>query len=378
MDTDKGMDRGTDRATDRGTDKGSDDSDGMWLTYAELAAIRRIDRHSAVKLVIRHGWRRQKDNRGVLRIFVPSDWAKGTDKGTDKTPDMGTDGSTDAGTDMSSAISALEASVSSLTARAEAAEKRTDQAEIRADRAETRADQAYSRAELAEKRTDRAEQAMADERNRANHAEHGRDAERASADALRDRLITMQEQLADAHGALQAAEATAARADRAERDKEQAEAGREDERARAGALLDQVQGLVTQLTTLEADARAANDRAWAAGEAAGALREQVARLEQRIESERTRADRAEASAAHERQDFLDAESRTRRELDGVRQRLERTEESGEAAAELHRQVEAAQIAQAEAEADAAELRQAEAARQGRGRWARLRAAWRGG
>jgi hypothetical protein len=59
-------------------------------------------------------------------------------------------------------------------------------------------------------------------------------------------------------------------------------------------------------------------------------------------------------------------------------RLEQAEESREAAAELHRQVEAAQIAQAEAEADAAELRQAEAARQGRGRWARLRAAWRGG
>jgi hypothetical protein len=38
---------------------------------------------------------------------------------------------------------------------------------------------------------------------------------------------------------------------------------------------------------------------------------------------------------------------------------------------------AAQMAQAEAEADAAELRQAEASRKGRGRLARLRAAWRG-
>jgi hypothetical protein len=188
----------------------------------------------------------------------------------------------------------------------------------------------------------------------------------------------MQEQLADAHGALQAAEATAARADRAERDKEQAETGRDDERARADSLLDQVQGLVTQLTTLEADARAANDRAWVAGEAAGVLREQVARLEQRIEAERTRADRSEAGAAHERQDFLDAESRTRRELDTIRLRLEQAEQGREAAAELHRQVEAAQIAQGEAaEADAAELRQAEAARQARGVLARLRAAWRG-
>ena len=44
---------------------------------------------------------------------------------------------------------------------------------------------------------------------------------------------------------------------------------------------------------------------------------------------------------------------------------------------LRDELAAAQIGQAEAEADAAELRQAEAARKGRGRLARLRAAWRG-
>jgi hypothetical protein len=162
-----------------------------------------------------------------------------------------------------------------------------------------------------------------------------------------------------------------ARADRAEQ-------GRDAERTRSDALLDQVQGLLTQLTTIEADGKAANDRAWTAGEAAGVLREQVARLEQRIEAERTRADRSEASAANERQDFLDAESRTRQELDGIRQRLEQAEQGREeAAAELHRQVEAAQIAQAEAEADAAELRQADDARKARGRLRRAWDGWRG-
>jgi hypothetical protein len=45
--------------------------------------------------------------------------------------------------------------------------------------------------------------------------------------------------------------------------------------------------------------------------------------------------------------------------------------------ELRRQVEAEQMARAEAEADAVELLQADAARRGRGRLARLRAAWRG-
>lgn len=49
----------------------------------------------------------------------------------------------------------------------------------------------------------------------------------------------------------------------------------------------------------------------------------------------------------------------------------------EAEADLRRELEAAQIALSEAEADAAELRQAEDARKGRGRWARLRGAWRG-
>jgi hypothetical protein len=39
--------------------------------------------------------------------------------------------------------------------------------------------------------------------------------------------------------------------------------------------------------------------------------------------------------------------------------------------------EAARIGQAEAEADAAELRQRERAWWGQGRWARLKAAWRG-
>jgi chromosome segregation ATPase len=177
------------------------------------------------------------------------------------------------------------------------------------------------------------------------------------------------------------AEATALRerVDQAEKQANQAESRAEQaifaERSRAEALQKQVQGLLTQLGTLEADGKAVNDRAWAAGEAAGALREQVARLELHIETERARA---EASAAHERQDFLDSESQTRRELDAIRQRLEQAEQGREAtAAELHRQVEAAQIAQAEAEADAAELRQADDARKARGRLRRAWDGWRG-
>jgi hypothetical protein len=179
--------------------------------------------------------------------------------------------------------------------------------------------------------------------------------ERTEADAIA--ISALREQL----------EQSSRRADRAEQ-------GRDAERSRADALQDQVQGLLTQFTTLESDGKAANDRAWAAGEAAGELREQVAKLEQRVEAERTRADRAEAGAASERRDFLDAESRTRRELDTIRQRLEQAEQNREAAADLQRRVEAAQTAQAEAEAEAVELRQADAVRKARGR---LRHAWNG-
>jgi hypothetical protein len=51
------------------------------VTYAELAAVRGIDRHSAVKLSFRRHWRSQKDNYGTVtrqleelrRATVPAD-----------------------------------------------------------------------------------------------------------------------------------------------------------------------------------------------------------------------------------------------------------------------------------------------------------------
>ena len=171
--TDKGMDSGTDSATDSGVE-------GRWLTYSELATIRRIDRHSAVKLVIRHRWRRQRDNRGTLRIFVPLDWAVSRDKGTDSTTDTGTDEGTDKGTD-----------------------KGIDLAEyVAAYRAAMDEQIAALRAVIEAKDSE-----LSTFRSMVDGLSLERDRERQRADALRDRLTTMQEQLADAHAALQAAEA---------------------------------------------------------------------------------------------------------------------------------------------------------------------------
>jgi hypothetical protein len=39
-----------------------DDADSRWMSYLELAEARRITTSSAIKLVMRRGWRRQQDN----------------------------------------------------------------------------------------------------------------------------------------------------------------------------------------------------------------------------------------------------------------------------------------------------------------------------
>jgi chromosome segregation ATPase len=147
--------------------------------------------------------------------------------------------------------------------------------------------------------------------------------------------------------------AAEARADAADADRRAAE-------VRADTLRERIEGLLTKFATAEADAKAANDRAWASGE-------QLAAVERRAEAESERADRAEASAAHERQDFLDVEVLTRRELDTLRERL--------AEAEKGREVAEAAVLQAAQTAD--EVLQTAAVRQRLGLIARLRAAWRG-
>ncbi len=81
------------------------------MSYLELAEARRITTSSAIKLVMRRGWRRQQDNQGIMRALVPPKWAE---------PAPGKD--FDPGAHVSQAIEALEASVAALRERAEAAE----------------------------------------------------------------------------------------------------------------------------------------------------------------------------------------------------------------------------------------------------------------
>ena len=212
------------------TDDTSDD--GKWLTYQQLAEVRRISKPSAIRLVMRHRWRRQRDNERVVRVLVPPDMLE-----SDRAPyDASDDATGDELHDTSvatGALAVLEDALGALREQLNAANARAD------------------------------------------HAETGRAEERRRADDLRERLIAMQEQLADAHAALQAAAEAGARAGRAEqgRDEERGRADRADaaltaERARADALRDRLDAQAGDLSLVkaaidrtQAEARAARERA---------------------------------------------------------------------------------------------------------------------
>lgn len=47
---------------------------GQWMTYDEFAAARGIDRRAAVRLAVRHGWQKKRDNDRIARVQVPAGW----------------------------------------------------------------------------------------------------------------------------------------------------------------------------------------------------------------------------------------------------------------------------------------------------------------
>ena len=150
---------------DRPPDSAADTGDGArWMTFAELAEGREISKASAIKLVRRHGWRRQRDNRGNVIALVPLTWARDT---VEQGGDSPRDNRPDDTADSSQSTILLEAAISAL-----------------------REQQEHERAALREQ-IDR-------EGARAVRAEQGRDAERVRVDELRDRLDDLQRRLAAA------------------------------------------------------------------------------------------------------------------------------------------------------------------------------------
>ena len=144
------------------------------MSYTELADARRIATASAIKLVLRRGWRRQKDNHGVMRALVPPEWSAPA-QGKDLDPDS----------HVSQAISALEASVEALRGRAEAAEQAAQIQRARADRAEQAMKAEYSRGDYLRDRIDALRAVLAEAEAAVEMARHEAWLATQSAEALR-------------------------------------------------------------------------------------------------------------------------------------------------------------------------------------------------
>ena len=178
--------------------------DGRWMTYDELAEARGIDRQSARRMANRSRWRRQKDNRGTVRVYVPLEQAvparRHSSAGTsvDKPADMSAGTPADAPADITRAVGALEAAIGALRERSEAdaatiAGQREQIGTLQADVARLGAERDAAAADGQGERG-RREEAEA----RANCAEQALAGERTRADELRDRLDDLQRRLAEA------------------------------------------------------------------------------------------------------------------------------------------------------------------------------------
>jgi hypothetical protein len=138
-------------------DSPADLGDGArWMSFEELAAVRGISKPSAVKLVRRHKWRRQRDNQGHVRALVPTEWATREETWERDSP---ADSPPSSLRDISRITNAFEAAVSSLTERAQAAEARADRAEQARDSFRAELTSAEGRAGAERQRADRAEAA---------------------------------------------------------------------------------------------------------------------------------------------------------------------------------------------------------------------------
>jgi hypothetical protein len=250
----------------------TDAGDGRWMTYDELAAVRQIGRRAAIRLAQRHRLRRQPGNDGLARVWVPTDMASSSPRRP--TPPV-TDADDNPNVTPSDVATPFHAHALAALEDALAALREAQEGEI-----------ATLREMIGGLRD-----TVARAENRAVNAEQRAGVAEANATALRDRLNTMQEQLADAHAALETAAAADARTKQAEQDRERAEAGWDAERASAAALRNTIDELkagqtlmadmhAAELTAAHGAARTAEERAEALGRAEDARRARglVARL----------------------------------------------------------------------------------------------------
>ena len=216
-----------------------------WLTYTAAAERLGVSAEAVRQLAIRHKWPRRRPNadpHGRVEIAIPADFEARPRSTVQHPSDHLFD-------------TRLSGELDTLRAALDRERKRADQAENRADAAVSRADAADLDSRSAIALADQTVTLLADASARADRAEAAVAAERGRADALRDRLNAMQEQFADAHAALQAAELAETRVAAAEGRADRAEQAIAGERARADAVQARLDSTQEQLA---AEAEAAN------------------------------------------------------------------------------------------------------------------------
>jgi hypothetical protein len=168
-------------------------ADARWISFAELAAARGISKASAIKLVRRHGWRRQRDNQGHVRALVPLTWAQDDQDGAgDNLKDSTPDNSADTGL-LARGFAALEDVVAGLRGQLDAANARADEAHKRADAVLALAEQTLGQLAEANARAERAEDATEAQRRRVTALQDDLDMARAQATAAHDMVRTLRQ-----------------------------------------------------------------------------------------------------------------------------------------------------------------------------------------
>jgi hypothetical protein len=106
-----------------------DEADSRWMTVAELAESRQISKASAARLVRRRRWRRMRDNRGAIRVYVPVGQELPQDGPADDRADIRSDDTPDVQAIVSAkdeVIAAKDAHIGTLTDALARAESRAD------------------------------------------------------------------------------------------------------------------------------------------------------------------------------------------------------------------------------------------------------------
>jgi chromosome segregation ATPase len=186
-------------------DADTDSGGGRWMTYAELAEARGIDKSSAARLTFRRHWRRQKDHRGTVRVFVPLDWQ---DASRDASRDVSDDASRDVSRDLSRVIKPLEDAIGLLREQLERAEGRADRAEATAAELRGRLDDLTAKLTAAQDQAEAAEElrrALEAAQAVVERVGQGREAAEAKVDELTVQATELIAQLDQARAEAQAA-----------------------------------------------------------------------------------------------------------------------------------------------------------------------------